>query len=76
MRGTRVVDRPLTHRQRQVVLLIAQGHSNKEIAAQLHLSEGTIKVYVNHIFQKLKKGSRLEVAVAPENAAALHSTDE
>ncbi|WP_242494892.1 helix-turn-helix transcriptional regulator [Nocardioides zhouii] len=40
---------PLTERQHDVVLLVARGFSNKEIAAALHLSENTVKGYVSDI---------------------------
>lgn len=53
----------LSQRERQVAALVAQGLPNKEIASQLHLSEGTIKVYLFHIFQKTKVNNRTELAV-------------
>ena len=53
----------LSHRERQVAELVAQGLPNKLIASELHLSEGTIKVYLFHIFQKAKVGNRTELAV-------------
>lgn len=55
--------RPLGPREKQVAALIAQGHANKEIAARLHLSEGTIKVYLFHIFRKLGVTNRVELAI-------------
>lgn len=53
----------LSFRERQVVDLIAKGLPNKEIAGQLHLSEGTIKEYVSRIFRKTGAGNRTELAV-------------
>ena len=53
----------LSPRERQVAALVAQGLPNKLIASQLHLSEGTIKVYLFHIFQKAKVANRTELAV-------------
>jgi len=53
----------LSHRERQVATLVAQGLSNKQIAWELHLSEGTIKVYIFHIFQKANVTNRTELAV-------------
>lgn len=53
----------LSQRERQVAALVAQGLPNKLIASELHLSEGTIKVYLFHIFQKAKVNNRTELAV-------------
>jgi two-component system, NarL family, nitrate/nitrite response regulator NarL len=53
----------LSHRERQVAALVARGLSNKQIAFELHLSEGTIKVYIFHIFQKARVTNRTELAV-------------
>jgi two-component system nitrate/nitrite response regulator NarL len=53
----------LSDRERQVAALVARGLPNKLIASQLHLSEGTIKVYLFHIFQKTKVNNRTELAV-------------
>ena len=46
----------LTDREAEVLRLIASGMSNSEIAAQLFVSEATVKTHVNHIFAKT--GSR------------------
>ena len=48
----------LTARELQVLRLIARGLSNKEIAGELELTEGTVKVHVNHILQKLAVDDR------------------
>ncbi len=48
----------LTKRETQVVGLVADGMRNKEIATALHLSEGTIKVYISCIFDKIGIDSR------------------
>jgi DNA-binding NarL/FixJ family response regulator len=48
----------LSPREREVVLLVANGLSNKEIARQLGLSCGTVKIHVHSIFQKLGAKSR------------------
>ena len=42
----------LTPRETDVLQLIAQGHSNTEIAQRLYLSSATVKTHINHIFQK------------------------
>ncbi len=37
----------------KIVSLLALGHKDREIATQLHLTEGTVKVYVAHLYRKL-----------------------
>ena len=53
----------LTLREKQIIDLVTQAKLNKEIAYDLHLSEGTIKEYLNKIFRKLRVRNRLELAV-------------
>ncbi len=52
----------LTEREAAVLRLVAQGLSNKEIAAYLSLSENTVKTHVRHILEKLHLRSRAEAA--------------
>ena len=52
----------LTPRERQILPLLAQGHTNRQIAAGLQLSTGTIKSYVERLLQKLGAASRAEAA--------------
>lgn len=52
----------LTERERQTLALIAEGRSNKLIARQLGISDGTVKVHVRHLLCKLGLHSRLELA--------------
>ncbi|WP_321843938.1 response regulator [Paraburkholderia bannensis] len=54
----------LTGREAQTLALIAQGMSNKLIARQLCISEGTVKVYVKNLLRKLDVRSRLELAAS------------
>ncbi|PKM45644.1 MAG: two-component system response regulator NarL [Gammaproteobacteria bacterium HGW-Gammaproteobacteria-1] len=53
----------LTDRERQILELVAQGLSNKHIARQLDITEGTVKVHVKHLLKKLNLRSRVEAAV-------------
>jgi DNA-binding NarL/FixJ family response regulator len=53
----------LSFREKQVVNLVSQAKLNKEIAHELHLTEGTVKEYLNRIFRKLGKSNRTELAV-------------
>lgn len=52
----------LTAQERQVLLLIAEGRTNREIAAELFLSEGTVRNYVSSILSKLGVSNRAEAA--------------
>jgi DNA-binding NarL/FixJ family response regulator len=65
----------LTPREAEVLLWIAQGKSNGEIAAILGASEGTIKIHVSHVFEKLAIDNRhaatvraLEVLSSPKRS--------
>jgi DNA-binding NarL/FixJ family response regulator len=51
----------LTLRQRQLVTLVAQGMTNKEIASELNLSEFTVKNHIHRIMKQVDAGSRYEV---------------
>lgn len=53
----------LTEREMDVLRLIAQGNSNKEIAAALYLAEGTVKGYVSAILGKLQVTDRTQAAL-------------
>jgi DNA-binding NarL/FixJ family response regulator len=52
----------MTSREREVVALIAEGLSNKEIANRLHLATDTVKSHVHNILEKLALHTRLEIA--------------
>ena len=52
-----------TRRERHVMSLLAQGLKNKEIAYATNLSEGTVKVYLTRLFQKVGVHDRLELAL-------------
>jgi ATP/maltotriose-dependent transcriptional regulator MalT len=48
------------HREREVLALIAHGHSNSEVATQLVVSDATVKTHVAHIFSKLQLRDRAQ----------------
>ncbi len=52
----------MTKRERQVIELIADGYTNKEIAQKLHLSLYTVKSHVHNILEKLTLNSRVQIA--------------
>jgi len=62
-RPTNVEEAGLTEREEEILQLIAQGQSNKMIARQLDISEGTVKVHVKHLLKKLNLRSRIEAAL-------------
>jgi DNA-binding CsgD family transcriptional regulator len=53
----------LTNRESQLVSLLAQGLKNKEIAACLGITEGTVRIYLSRLFAKIGARDRFEVAV-------------
>ncbi|MGA9570932.1 MAG: response regulator transcription factor [Candidatus Acidiferrales bacterium] len=54
----------LTRREREVLRLMVAGKSNKEIGSSLDVTEGTVKVHVNHILAKLGVTGRVEAIMA------------
>lgn len=53
----------LTERERDILKLVGQGLTNREIGEHIHLSEKTIKHYITNILQKLQVRSRVEAAL-------------
>jgi len=54
---------PLTRREQEILALIAAGKSNQEIAEQLYITVGTVRVHVHAILQKLSVRDRTQAAV-------------
>jgi DNA-binding CsgD family transcriptional regulator len=63
IRERKTLTRHLTFRENQIVALILQAKANKEIAWELHLTEGTIKEYLNTIYRKLEVRNRTDLAI-------------
>lgn len=53
----------LTPREREIIVMLARGASNKEIARSLDLAESTVKIHVQGILRKLNLASRVQAAV-------------
>lgn len=53
----------LTDREREVIRFVSKGLQNKDIASELGISEGTVKIHVHHIYAKLGLSNRVELAV-------------
>ena len=58
----------LTERERELLTLIAQGHSNTEIATRLVLSPHTVRNYVSNIFSKLQVADRAQAIIRAREA--------
>jgi two-component system nitrate/nitrite response regulator NarP len=56
----------LTGRERELVALVREGLRNREIAERLGVTEGTVKVYMHGLFEKLRVNSRTELAMKAE----------
>lgn len=59
--GRQAPDEPLTAREQEVLKLIAEAHTNKEIAAVLHLSEKTVESHRGNLLRKLGMRDRVEL---------------
>jgi DNA-binding NarL/FixJ family response regulator len=62
--GTSMNETKLTARQKEVLELLAEGKSNKQIGTALGISEGTVKVHVNAAFRALGVHNRVNAATA------------
>lgn len=60
----------LPSRERDVLRLIGQGCTNREIATQLHLAEGTVKTYVTHLLNRLALRNRSQLAIYANSISA------
>lgn len=52
----------MTKREREIIVLIADGMSNKEIAQQLNIATHTVKSHIHNIMEKLALHTRLQIA--------------
>ncbi|KRR08347.1 sigma-70 family RNA polymerase sigma factor [Bradyrhizobium valentinum] len=69
----------LTDRERQIMRLVSEGLSNKEIGRRLNISNGTIKVHLHHIFQKLEISNRTvlaAIAISQDDGAGVYPESE
>ncbi|MBV1938414.1 response regulator transcription factor [Streptomyces sp. BV286] len=61
----------LSEREREVLVLVAEGLSNADVGARIHLSAGTVKDHVSAILTKLRVGSRVQAALLAQRAGLL-----
>jgi DNA-binding NarL/FixJ family response regulator len=62
----------LTDRERDVLVLIVKGNSNKEIASKLGITEGTVKCHVNVILSRMGVSDRTQAAIAALQRGIVH----
>jgi DNA-binding NarL/FixJ family response regulator len=53
----------LTPREREILDLVARGMSNAEVAADLHITTGTVKTHVGHLLTKLDARDRIQLVI-------------
>jgi len=53
----------LTHREKEILALLKEGYTNKEIAEKLYISEKTVKSHLNNIFRRFNVSGRLQAIV-------------
>jgi DNA-binding NarL/FixJ family response regulator len=61
----------LSEREREVLVLVAEGLSNADIGTRIHLSAGTVKDHVSAILTKLRVSSRVQAALLAQRAGLL-----
>ncbi|NML51371.1 response regulator transcription factor [Streptomyces sp. R302] len=66
----------LSDRERDVLVLVAEGLSNADIGTRIHLSAGTVKDHVSSILTKLRVSSRVQAALLAERAGLLTHNDD
>ncbi|WP_328690334.1 response regulator transcription factor [Streptomyces phaeochromogenes] len=66
----------LTERERSVLVLIAEGRSNSDIAVRMNLSTGTVKDHVSAVLSKLEVGNRVQAALLADRAGLLRPQRE
>jgi len=62
---------PLSEREAEIIRLLSQGLTNRQIAVRLHLAEGTVKNYVSSILQKLEVEDRTQAAIRAQELGLL-----
>jgi DNA-binding NarL/FixJ family response regulator len=70
--AARTPDSNLSARERQVLELLAKGKANKEIAAELHISEATVKCHVSVILMRLNASDRTQAVVNALQRGLVH----
>jgi len=66
---------PLTPRELEILQLVAQGQTNRQIATRLIVAVGTIKIHVEHILGKLGAADRTQAAVRAAELGIVHADE-
>ena len=59
--GALEISNLLTHRESDILIMVAKGFPNKQIGEKLFISEGTVKVHLHNVYEKLKVKNRVEL---------------
>ena len=70
-RSAQSLDEPLSERELEILRLLAQGMTNREIAQRLYLAEGTVKNYVTNILGKIGARDRTQAALRAQELGLL-----
>jgi len=70
--ASRVRREELSARELEILGLVARGGSNKEVAARLGLAEGTVRIHLSNVFEKLGVHDRTEAAMEALKRGILH----
>ncbi len=70
-RPSQSLDEPLSEREMEILRLLAQGMTNREIAQRLYLAEGTVKNYVTNILGKIGARDRTQAALRAQEMGLL-----
>jgi len=65
-------DEALTTREVEILQLVAEGNRNRDIAEQLFISEGTVKVHIKHIMEKLGANDRTQAITIAVRRGIIH----
>lgn len=70
--GVQTTLQPLTDREREMLVLLANGISNKDMAGRLFVSENTVKFHLKNIYAKLSVNSRVQAITAARQIGLIH----
>ncbi|MGH9423400.1 MAG: response regulator transcription factor, partial [Thermoanaerobaculia bacterium] len=73
--GTTALDAALTSREQEVLVRIAAGDSNKEIASTLRIEVHTVKTHIHNVFEKLQAGCRRDAIRQALTMGLIHEPD-